>query len=506
VQVPAEEVQVGEVYLVRPGEKIVVDGEVVEGRSAVDEAMITGESIPVEKGEGDEVVGGTLNARGRLKVRATRVGSDTVLARIVDRVREAQGTKPPIQKTVDVVAGIFVPTVMIIAVAAFAVWYTYGPPPTLNFATVIAVAVLVIACPCALGLATPISVMVGVGKAAEFGVLIRNGEALERGQQIDVVVLDKTGPITEGKPRLTDVVPVDGLGENELLHLAAVIEDASEHPLGRAIVQGARDRELSLEGLDAFDSAPGAGVRGSVDGRAVVVGTPEYLAEQDIDTASLDEAFERLASEGKTPIAAAVDGRAAGVLAVADPVKEDSVAAIRRLKAAGLRVLMITGDHEVTARAVAEEVGVDDFHARVRPEEKADEVQELQDVGLRVLMVGDGVNDAPALAQADQGIAMGTGADAALEAGDIALMGESLHGVADALEVSRAVMKNIKQNLVGAFFYNTLGIPVAAGVLYPAFGILLSPMIAGAAMAFSSVTVVTNANRLRTFSPSGRNT
>lgn len=503
VEIPAEEVRVGDLYIVRPGEKIVVDGVVAEGESAVDESMLTGESLPVEKRVGDAVVGGTLNTHGLLRVRAERVGVDTVLARIVDRVREAQGTKPAIQRMVDVVASVFVPTVMIISVLSFAVWYTFGPPPTLSFATVVAVAVLVIACPCALGLATPISVMVGVGKAAEYGILVRSGEALERGHGIDVVLLDKTGTVTEGRPALTDVVPLDGFGVEDLLSLAAAVEAGSEHPLGRAVVEGARQRSLQIHAVEGFSSTPGGGVVGRVNGRSVVVGTPRHLSDQGVDTSAMTATLDRLAGEGKTPMAVAVDGRAAGALAVADPIKHDSVSAIARLKKAGFRVVMLTGDHQVTAEAVGKAVGVYEVFSRVRPEQKADHVSALQEAGLRVLMVGDGVNDAPALAQADLGIAIGTGADAALEAGDIALMGGSLHGVADALDISRATIINIKQNLVGAFFYNVLGIPIAAGVLYPSFGILLSPMIAGAAMAFSSLTVVTNANRLRSYRPPG---
>jgi P-type Cu+ transporter len=504
VEIPAEEVRVGDVYIVRPGDKLVVDGVVTEGESAVDESMLTGESLPVEKRVGDQVVGGTLNTHGLLRIRAKLVGSDTVLARIVDRVREAQGTKPPIQKLVDVVASVFVPTVMIISVVAFAVWYSFGPPPSLSFAAVVAVAVLVIACPCALGLATPISVMVGVGKAAEYGVLVRSGEALERGQKIDVVLLDKTGTVTEGRPALTDVVPADGFSAEEILSLAAAVESGSEHPLGRAVVDGADERSVEVGEVKGFSATAGGGVIGQVSGRSVVVGTPTHLEAQGVDTSGVLDVIERLAGEGKTPIAVAVDGRPAGALAVADPVKPDSVEAIERLKTAGLRVVMLTGDHEVTAAAVGKAVGVHEIFSRVLPEQKADHVSDLQDVGLRVLMVGDGVNDAPALAQADLGIAIGTGADAALEAGDIALMGGSLHGVADALDIARATIRNIKQNLVGAFFYNILGIPIAAGLLYPFFGILLSPMIAGAAMAFSSVTVVTNANRLRGYTPQGR--
>jgi Cu+-exporting ATPase len=503
-EVAAEQVRVGDTVVVRPGEKIAVDGRVAEGRSAVDESMLTGESIPVEKGPGDEVTGGTLNAQGVLYFVAEHVGRDTTLARIVSRVREAQGSKPPIQKLVDVVASVFVPVVMILAIVSFAVWYTFGPQPALNYAAVVAVAVLVIACPCALGLATPISIMVGIGKAAELGILVRNGEALERARELEVVVLDKTGTVTEGRPVLSDVVPVGGMTEDELLALAAAAESGSEHPLGRAVVVAARERGLEVARAEEFEAVPGRGVTARVSGRVVRVGTPLHLESSGVELSSASDVLGPLAESGRTPLLVALEGEVVGALGVADPIKPDSRAAVQRLKDAGLRVVMLTGDHEATAEAVGREIGVDEVHARVLPEAKADHISGLQDIGLRVAMVGDGVNDAPALAQADVGIAMGSGADVALEAGDMALIGSSVHGVADALAVSRATIRNIKQNLFGAFIYNVLGIPIAAGVLYPAFGLLLSPMIAGAAMAFSSVTVVTNANRLRGFTPSER--
>ena len=502
-EIPAAEVRVGEMVVVRPGEKIPVDGRVHEGRSAVDESMVTGESIPVEKAPGDEVVGGTMNASGVIHFTAQRVGSEMVLSRIVQMVRDAQGAKPPIQKVVDVVASYFVPTVMIVSVVSFAVWYTFGPAPALSYAVVVAVAVLVIACPCALGLATPISIMVAVGKAAEYGILIRNGEALQRARGVDTIVLDKTGTVTQGAATLTDVVPHEGVIEADLLRLAAAVEGGSEHPLGRAVVDGASARGVQPERATDFVAVPGQGVRATVEEKTVLVGTASFLADAGVDTEGLERSAAELAEEGRTPILAAVDGKPLGVLGIFDPVKTDSVAAIRRLQAMGKHVVILTGDHEATARAVAREVGVETVLARVLPEEKAQRIADLQKGGGRVAMVGDGINDAPALAQADVGIAIGTGTDVAMEAADVTLMGGSLGGVADLLEISEATFTNIRQNLVGAFMYNVLGIPVAAGVFYPFFGILLQPVIAGAAMAFSSVTVVTNANRLRRFKPKG---
>ncbi|MAN96172.1 MAG: copper-translocating P-type ATPase [Gemmatimonadetes bacterium] len=499
VEIPAATVRVGDIVVVRPGEKIPVDGRVHDGRSAVDESMVTGESIPVEKAPGDEVVGGTINASGVIQFVAERVGSEMVLSRIVQMVRSAQGAKPPIQKVVDVVASYFVPSVMIISVVSFAVWYTFGP--SLSYAVVVAVAVLVIACPCALGLATPISIMVAVGKAAEYGVLIRNGEALQRARNVDTVVLDKTGTVTQGAATLIDVVPLGGVSDKDLLRLTAAVEAGSEHPLGMAVVDGAAARGVRFERATDFVAVPGRGVRAAVGGKTVLVGTASFLAEAGVDTQDLERKATDLAAEGRTPILAAADGRPLGALGIFDPVKADSVDVIRRLQALGKRIVILTGDHEATARAVAREVGVDTVWARVLPDQKAQRIAELQKRGARVAMVGDGINDAPALAQADIGIAIGTGTDVAMEAADVTLMGGSLGGVVDLMEISEATFANIRQNLVGAFIYNVLGIPVAAGVFYPVFGILLKPVYAGAAMAFSSVTVVTNANRLRSFKP-----
>jgi P-type Cu+ transporter len=501
VEIPAQDVQVGDLVVVRPGERIPVDGEVLEGRSTVDESMVTGESLPVEKGVGDGVVGGTLNRAGSFRFRAGRVGKDTVLAHIVEMVRNAQGSKPSIQRTVDVVAGYFVPAVMIVAILTFAFWYTFGPEPRLTFAAVVSVAVLVIACPCALGLATPISIMVSVGKAAEHGILVRNGEALQAARRVDTVVLDKTGTITRGEPALVDVLPGPGVPEAELLAVAAAAEVGSEHPLAKAVVAGAMERGAKWSRATAFESETGRGVSAMVEGHGVLVGSPGFMRESGIPEESFAEPVGRIAAGGRTPVLVARGGMYMGALAVSDPVKEDSAAAVARLREMGLRVVMLTGDQEATARAIGREVGVDEVLAQVLPGEKADRVRELQARGSRVAMVGDGINDAPALAQADVGIALGTGTDVAMETGDMVLMRGSLAGVVHALELSHATFRNIRQNLFGAFIYNVLGIPVAAGVLYPLFGILLSPVIAGSAMAFSSVTVVTNANRLRSFRP-----
>ena len=503
VEIPAAEVQVGAIVVVRPGEKIPVDGRVREGRSAVDESMVTGESIPVEKGPGDEVVGGTMNSAGVLHFRAERVGRDMVLSCIVEMVREAQGAKPPIQRVVDVVASYFVPSVMIVSVVSFAAWYTYGPEPVLSYAIVVAVAVLIIACPCALGLATPISIMVAVGKAAEHGILIRNGEALQRARTVDTVVLDKTGTVTQGSPTLTDVVPLSDTSEEELVRVAAAAETGSEHPLAQAVAEGATARGVEYTRASDFEAIPGLGIRATVDGQTVLVGTAAFLAESGVEIDALEEQASLLAEAGRTPVLVAVAGMPLGALGIADPVKQESAAAIARLREMGLEVVLLTGDHEATARAVAREVGVETVFARVLPDQKAQRIKDLQDQGHSVAMVGDGINDAPALAQADVGVAIGTGTDVAIEAGDVTLMGGSLEGVVEMMEISEAAFRNIRQNLVGAFIYNTLGIPVAAGVFYPFFGILLSPVIAGAAMAFSSVTVVNNANRLRGFVPRG---
>jgi len=498
---PVEEVLVDDIVVVRPGEKVPVDGVVQDGHSSIDESMITGEPIPVEKREGDQVIGATINKTGSFRFRATKVGKDTALAQIVRMVQEAQGSKAPIQRLVDVVAGYFVPAVMLIAIAAFVVWFVVGPYPSLTYALVVAVTVLIIACPCALGLATPMSLMVGVGKAAEKGILIRNGEALQQAQGLNAVVLDKTGTITLGKPSLTDVVTAGGFSEEELVRLAASVERSSEHPLAQAIVEGAQIRGYDVVDPEEFEAVPGYGVAARVDGRNVRLGNVAYMRQLDVDLGDLELRSVTLADQGKTPMFVVIDGQAAGIVGVADTVKRDSLLAIRRLQQMGLEVIMITGDNRRTAEAIAGEVGITRVLAEVLPQDKANQVRLLQAEGRKVAMVGDGINDAPALAQADVGMAIGTGTDVAIEASNITLITGSLGGVVTAVEVSRATMRNIKQNLFGAFIYNGLGIPVAAGLLYPIFGALLSPLIAGAAMAFSSVTVVTNANRLRLFEP-----
>ena len=501
VDIPIEAVEVGDVIVVRPGEKIPVDGEVVSGASVVDESMVTGEPIPVEKTAGSTVIGATINRTGSFRFRATRVGRETMLAQIIRMVRDAQGSKAPIQRTVDKVSGYFVPAVLIIAVLTFMAWYTFGPSPALVYAVITTVTVLVIACPCALGLATPTSLMVGIGKGAEHGILIRSGDALETAHGIDTVVLDKTGTVTKGEPSLTDLIPQVGFSAEEILGLAASAERGSEHPLGEAIVRAAAKRDISLTEPSDFEAIPGHGISATVEGRPVLMGTPKLMADRGVHAGPAEADLEILADQGKTAMVVAVDGQLAGVVAVADTVKEDSIEAIARLHRLGLEVVMLTGDNHRTARAIARTVGIDRVVAEVLPDEKATQIKLLQAEGKTVAMVGDGINDAPALAQADVGLAMGTGTDVAMESGDITLVRGSLTGVATAIELSQATMRNVRQNLVGAFAYNTLGIPVAAGLLYPAFDLLLSPLIAGAAMAFSSVTVVTNANRLRRFRP-----
>ncbi len=499
--IPVEEVLVGDLVLVRPGEKVPVDGIVEEGSSAVDESMITGESLPVEKRPGDEVVGATINRTGAFHFRATRVGKDTALAQIVRMVQDAQGSKAPIQRVADVVSGYFVPAVMIIAILTFVGWFDFGPQPRVVFALVAAVSVLVIACPCALGLATPMSLMVGVGKGAENGILIRNGTALQTAQALNAVVLDKTGTITEGKPSLTDVVVAGGGDSQDLLLLAASVEKGSEHPLGEAILRGARDRGVDPPDPQQFQAIPGKGVEAVVNGHRVLLGNLKLVRDREISLNGLEQEAMRLSDEGKTPMYLAVDDAISGLVAVADTVKADSKQAIQTLKAMGLQVVMLTGDNRRTAEAIARQVGVDRVLAEVLPEEKALQVHLLQAEGKKVAMVGDGINDAPALAQADVGMAIGTGTDVAIEASDITLIKGSLWGVVTAVQISGATMRNIRQNLVGSFGYNLLGLPVAAGLLYPFLGVLLSPMIAGAAMAASSVTVVANANRLRGWKP-----
>jgi Cu+-exporting ATPase len=455
--------------------------------------------MPVDK-IGDEVIGGTLNKTGSFKFLATKVGKDTALANIIRMVKDAQGSKAPIQRVVDVVSGYFVPAVMILAVLAFVAWYLFGPEPRLIFATIVLVTTLIIACPCALGLATPTSLTVGIGKGAENGILIRSGDALQSAEKLDAIILDKTGTITRGEPSLTDVV-TKGSDEATVLRLAASLERGSEHPLGEAIVKGAETRQIQLVAAKEFAAVPGHGVAGRVDDRAVLLGNAKLMRDRGIAIDALLGDWERLAEEGKTPMYVAADGKALGLVAVADTVKPDSAAAIAALKRLGIEVVMLTGDNERTAKAIARQVGVERVLAEVLPDDKAHEVQKLQLEGKRVGMVGDGVNDAPALAQADVGFAIGTGTDVAIEASDVTLIKGSLMGVVTAIDISKATMSNVRQNLVGAFGYNVLGIPIAMGMLYPFIGLLLSPLIAAAAMAFSSVTVVTNANRLRFFKP-----
>ena len=499
VDIAIEEVAAGAVVVVRPGEKLPVDGEVVAGSSAVDESMVTGEPIPVTKSAGDVVIGATINQTGTFRYVATKVGVDTLLAQIIKMVREAQGSKAPIQRLVDKVSSYFVPAVIAIAIWTFVVWALVGPPPASIFALVAAVSVLIIACPCALGLATPLSITVGTGKGATAGILIRSAEALETAHKLDTVVLDKTGTITKGAPALTDVLPAPGFTAEEVLALVAAVERSSEHPLAAAIVAGVLDRGLRLEDAVAFDSLTGQGVRALVGGREVLVGNRRLLVGAGIDPDALAADFGRLAADGKTPMLAAVDGRPAGVIGVADTLKDGSAAAVAALQARGIDVVMMTGDNRVTAAAIARQVGIARVVAEVMPEHKVREVQRLQAEGRVVGMVGDGINDAPALAQADVGSAIGTGTDVAIESSDITLISGALSGLVTAVDLSRATMRNIRQNLVFAFIYNGIGIPIAAGALYPAFGLTLSPIIAAAAMALSSLSVVTNANRLRRF-------
>lgn len=503
MDLPVEEVLVGDVIQVRPGEKIPVDGVIVEGSSAVDESMLTGESLPASKKMGDEVIGATINKTGAFKFRTTKVGKDTALAQIVKMVQDAQNSKAPIARLVDIISGYFVPVVMILAVWTFVIWFVIGPQPQLVYALVTSVTVLIIACPCALGLATPMSLMVGIGKGAENGILIRSGEALQTARAIQIVVLDKTGTITKGKPELTDIVISDQptVKDDELLRLASSVEKVSEHPLAQAIVEGAQARKLELAEVKDFEAIPGHGVSAKVEGKSILIGNLKLMNREKIALGSLEEKSKSIADDGKTPMFIALDRKAAGIIAVADTVKEDSAEAIKALQSMGIEVVMITGDNRRTAEAIARKVGVTRVLAEVLPEDKAKNIQQLQAEGKKVAMVGDGINDAPALAQADVGLAIGTGTDVAIEASDITLIKGSLKGVVTAIEVSRATMKNIYQNLVGAFFYNVMGLPIAMGLLFPFFGLLLSPMIAGAAMAFSSVTVVGNANRLRGFKP-----
>ena len=495
--VPLEQVQPGDRLRIRPGEKVPVDGVVVEGSSSIDESMVTGEPLPVEKGPGDRVIGATINATGSLIMRAERVGKDTLLAQIVSMVAQAQRSRAPIQRLADRVSGWFVPIVIAIALATFVVWTMRGPEPQMVFAIVNAVAVLIIACPCALGLATPMSVMVAVGRAATAGVLFRNAEAIEIMRKVDTVVVDKTGTLTVGKPRLMSVVAVPGGDERELLRFAAAVERASEHPLAAAIIAGAEERGIQPATATEFESTTGKGVSAVVDGRRVVLGNSSFFESLGIADAEFTRVADELRRAGQTVMKVAVDGKAAGLISVADPVKETTQSAIKELHAAGLRVVMLTGDNKTTADAVARRLGIDEVFAEVLPDQKADAVRKLQAAGHVVAMAGDGINDAPALAQAEVGIAMGTGTDVAMESADVTLVKGDLRGIVRARRLSEATMRNIRQNLFFAFVYNSIGVPIAAGVLYPVFGLLLSPMIAGAAMSFSSVSVIVNALRLR---------
>jgi Cu+-exporting ATPase len=496
-EVALDAVAVGDRLRVRPGEKVPVDGVVLEGRSAVDESMVTGESMPVTKEPGAKLIGGTINQTGGLVMGAEKVGADTLLSRIVHMVADAQRSRAPIQRLADQVSGWFVPAVIAAAVAAFIAWSLFGPSPAMTYGLIAAVAVLIIACPCALGLATPMSIMVGVGRGAQSGVLIKNAEALERMEKVDTLVIDKTGTLTEGKPKVVALAPAPGFAEEEMLRLAASIERASEHPLALAIVGAAKDRGLKLSEPQDVDSPVGKGVYGTVDGRAVAIGNTNFLKERGIDVSALEAQADALREDGATAIFVGVDSRPAGVIGIADPVKATTPQALAALKEAGLRIIMLTGDNRKTAEAVARKLGIMDVEADVLPDRKAAVVMRLKEEGAVVAMAGDGVNDAPALAAADVGIAMGSGTDVAIESAGITLLKGDLNGIVRARALSRATMRNIRQNLFFAFIYNAAGVPIAAGVFYPVFGLLLSPIIAAAAMAASSVSVIANALRLR---------
>jgi Cu+-exporting ATPase len=496
-EVPLDAVHVGDRLRVRPGDKVPVDGMVLEGRSSIDESMVTGESMPVSKDKGARVIGGTLNTSGSFVMRADKIGRDTLLSQIVQMVATAQRSRAPIQRLADQVAGWFVPAVIAAAVAAFAVWSIYGPEPRFTYALVAAVSVLIIACPCALGLATPMSIMVGVGRGAQGGVLIKNAEALERMEKIDTLVVDKTGTLTEGKPKVAAVIPADGFDEAQILKLAASLERGSEHPLAAAIVAAASDSGIALAPVRGFDAPAGKGVIGMVERQRVALGSPAFLAELGIDTAPLQAEAERLRNEGATTVFLAVNGKPAALIAIADPIKPSTPAALRELAAQGVHVVMLTGDNRTTAQAIAKRLGIAQVEAEVLPDRKGKVVADLRRQGRVVAMAGDGVNDAPALAAADVGIAMGTGADVAIESAGMTLLKGDLTGIVRARALSAAVMRNIRQNLFFAFVYNSAGVPIAAGVLYPVFGLLLSPVVAAAAMALSSVSVVGNALRLR---------
>ncbi len=503
IDIPIEDVVLGDIVRVRPGEKIAVDGEIIEGHSMVDESMLTGEPIPVKKGAGDEVIGGSINKTGTFLFKATRIGKDTALAQIINLVQQAQNTKPPIARLADIVSSFFVPAVMVIAVVTALAWFNFGPSPNIGFMLVTSMTVLIIACPCALGLAAPISVMVGMGKAAEHGTLIRNGEALQQATKLSAIILDKTGTITKGHPEVTEVYAISGWTKDAVLQWGASIESGSEHPLGQAVVDAASMKKLSVLPISRFSAIAGHGVSAVIENKPVFFGNNKLMIKEGIAIEHLTSKASKLAKLGHTPMYIAIDDQAVGIIAVADPIKDDSKAAIERLNKLGLKVIMLTGDNEVTANVVAEQVGISTVLADVLPQDKSAKVQELQAQGEIVGMVGDGINDAPALAQADVGFAIGSGTDVAIESADVTLMRSSVHGVADAIAISGATMRNIKENLFGAFIYNSLGIPVAAGILYPFLGVLLNPIIAGAAMALSSVTVVSNANRLRWFRTQG---
>lgn len=500
IEIPIEEVEVGDVIIVKPGEKMPVDGEVVEGTTSVDESMLTGESIPVEKNPGDGIIGASINKNGTIKYRATKVGKDTALAQIIKLVEDAQGSKAPIAKLADVISGYFVPIVIALAIIAGLGWYFIGGESGI-FSLTIFISVLVIACPCALGLATPTAIMVGTGKGAEYGVLIKSGAALETAHKVNTIVFDKTGTITEGKPRVTDIVATGGIADMNLLQLAASAERGSEHPLGEAIVKGAEEKGLELKRLDSFNAIPGLGIQVKIDDKNILLGNRKLMLESAISLEELERTSDKLAGEGKTPMYIAIEGQIAGIIAVADTVKENSKKAIEKLHEMGIEVAMITGDNRRTAEAIAKQVGIDRILAEVLPQDKAKEVKKLQAEGKKVAMVGDGINDAPALAQADIGIAIGSGTDVAMESADIVLMRSDLMDVPTAIQLSKSTIRNIKQNLFWAFGYNTLGIPVAMGVLHIFGGPLLNPMIAGAAMSLSSVSVLTNALRLKGFKP-----
>ena len=497
-EVPLDQVKVGDRMRVVPGNKVPVDGELIEGHSSVEESMITGEPLPVEKAVGDKVTGGTVNGTGSFVMRAERVGSDTLLGQIVNMVAQAQRSRAPIQGLADKVAGIFVPVVLAVSLLTFGVWLWLGPEPRLAHAIINAVAVLIIACPCALGLATPMSIMVGVGRGAQAGVLVKNAEALERLEKVTTLVVDKTGTLTEGKPKLMDVLPADGIDAKDFLHLAASLENNSEHPLAAAIVQGAKDQGITLDDVKDFRSVTAGGVAGTIAGRAVIVGKADFLRNENVTTLEpLEAAAIRLQDEGKTAMYVAIDGKPAGILAVADPIKATTAEAIKELHLLGLKIIMLTGDNRLTAAAVARQLGLDAVEAEIEPAGKVAHIKKLRAEDKHVAMAGDGINDAPALSEAEVGIAMGTGTDVAMQSAGITLVKGDLRGIAQAIRLSRATMSNIRQNLIFAFIYNSLGIPIAAGVLYPFFGLLLSPIIAGAAMSLSSVSVITNALRLR---------